>query len=147
MNHLKTLQSMSFKRLFLDHFVFDNGHFIDNEECKKEDFYYRSEDVESKKHDELIANSYAFFECDQGLYLLYDGVIFYCDSESSIIPLGDNPLNFTRDMVDKDNIFDVHKALDYNGFNNSMARLFGSFSLEKDEAKINGLIKQFHLDD
>ncbi|WP_425263525.1 hypothetical protein [Vibrio owensii] len=145
MSLLETLKSEAYQSLFLKHFMFDNGRFIDNPEQSKVDFFFHEQDDESLCHDQILAEGYAFFECDQGIYLVFNDIVLYCNSESDLIPIGDNALNFTFPLAEVDNIFDVYKVIEYETFLKSVQQVFGPLSLDVQQDKIDELESKYMI--
>lgn len=139
MKHFDTLQSKDFQALFLKHFIFDGGKFINNDEESKESFYHYEDDNASLCHDQVIAEAYAFFECDQGIYLSFEDLVIYCNSESDLIPIGDNLLSFTEALAEDDNILDVCEVVAYEKFKRAIQK-YGPFEQGASDKRVSEFI-------
>jgi hypothetical protein len=126
MKLIDIINNSKFQKIFLKHFIFENGEFIKNEEKYKTSYYYN----DNSTHDNLLKESYAFFISDEIIYVISDGNIICYDSESTIRYIGDNIINSLYKIKENDFLLGCEEVLDFNNCINSTQILFGEFDSE-----------------
>lgn len=134
MNNIEIVKDQNFQELFLKHFIYEGGVFVDDKKEDTEIFQYGDNSI----HDQMIQNGYVFFIADEGFFFIYENMFVFCDNEAGFTYLGNNLLTLAKDIKEYNIMLGVHEIKEFNIFKKKVINIFGEmddneFSMTSEE--------------